>query len=473
MQIENGYMILFTMAEGGYWHEETDHERARRPRGLYTHLLEVPWQRESIETSTVMNSLGYGSHIRKARREVYDSIGSAHVFTTGSKAEGLTNYLESDMDIMTVLQDVMCLENDVSYDILPRKITVFTLNTGECYHGHCRLALERLGANIHTSVRNALCADEDGRALLCSDLYVNAYDELHVGVDPRNVRHERAGPSTPRSLIGAFNIDIVHSLYCYCPSILRKWAERRRHWPPPDVVHKIVSMGAFVTPVGFKGSEYKHVEWRICFNTGENYLVNCLNNTQVYIYVLLKMVIKEVLKPLKKELSSYTVKNIVLWIAENIPQELFNERTLLHWLREGLVELRSAILTENLSYYMITERNLMAACGLDETQKRTWIQMITDMIDEGPKVLRRIPKIRRAIISHPEPLMWYGKRRMEIELLVLKQLIKMIQHRAYNDVESDTMIQAINRRIHEILRSLKGCVGKEVWLIIRLIYLNI
>ncbi|XP_052284855.1 uncharacterized protein LOC127881189 [Dreissena polymorpha] len=94
------------MAEGGYWHEETDHELAPRPRGLYTHLLEVPWQRESIETSTVMNSLGYEFHIRKARREAYREVysnqsnSSALLITTGSKAEGLTNFFESDTDII-------------------------------------------------------------------------------------------------------------------------------------------------------------------------------------------------------------------------------------------------------------------------------------------------------------------------------------------------------------------------------------
>ncbi|KAH3818380.1 hypothetical protein DPMN_119988 [Dreissena polymorpha] len=175
------------------------------------------------------------------------------------------------------------------------------------------------------------------------------------------------------------------------------------------------------------------------------------------------MMIKEVLRPLKKELSSYTAKNIVFWIAENIPQQLLNKRTLFHWLREGLVELRSAILTENLLYYMIPERNLMAACGLDNTQKRAWIQMITDMIDEGPKVLLRIPKIRTAIISHPEPCVWYGKRRVEIQLLVLKLYIRGYQCRDDNGVinKSDTMIQAIQRRMNEILTEVTQRMCRE------------
>ncbi|KAH3701822.1 hypothetical protein DPMN_076818 [Dreissena polymorpha] len=86
------------------------------------------------------------------------------------------------------------------------------------------------------------------------------------------------------------------------------------------------------------------------------------------------MVVKDVLKPLKKELSSYTVKNIVLWIAEKYPQSLFNERTFLHWVREGLDELRTAIFTKHLPYYMISERNLMESCVIEEEQRRSGYQ---------------------------------------------------------------------------------------------------
>ncbi|XP_052266340.1 uncharacterized protein LOC127868537 isoform X2 [Dreissena polymorpha] len=454
MEVLKNYWV--SMGEGGYLREKTDHERATRQRGF----PQVPWERESIETCTVMNSLCYGSEIRQARRDAYreqDRIMSAQVMlttiTTGSKAEGVTDVFEGDRDIMFVLNDVICLEKDVSSYTLPMNITVFTLDTDVCYHGHCILVLERPGTNMKRIVYNALCFYANGRALLSSDLYVNAYDELKFA--PENIRHERAGPSTPRSfdgcLHGIYHIDMVHSLRCYCPSILRKWAERRRHWPTPDVVHKVVSMGAFLTPVSFKGSEHKHLEWRICFNTGENYLVSCLNNTQIYIYVLLKMIIKQVVKPLKKELTSYTVKNMVLWIAENNPQELFNERTLFYWLREGLVELRSAIITERLSYFMIPDRNLMAACDMEECQKRLWVQIISDMIEEGPTVLRRLPKIRHAINFHPEPLMWFSSKVLEIELLVLKYINRDCRDKNGVFNESDTMLQVIFRRTIETL----------------------
>ncbi|KAH3875272.1 hypothetical protein DPMN_038535 [Dreissena polymorpha] len=419
---------------------------------------------------TLMNCLGYGPPIRQARRDAYrehDRLMNARehsnimLITTGSKAEGLTGVYESDVDIMYVLEGIMCLENGVDSDKLPRETTVFTLNTGVCYHGHSRLnLLERRGDIIPSKICDALCEDENGRVLLSSALFVDVFKDRTSA--PNEIRHERAGPSMPSSS-GPFHIDNVFSLRCYCPVILSRWAERTRHWPPPDIVRKVVTMGSFVTPVGFKGSEYHHLEWRICFNTGENELMSSLNNTQVYIYVLLKMVVKDVLKPVKKEITSYTVKNIVLWLAENNPQAQFNESSVFYWLREGLENLRTAILKIELPYYMIPERNLMAACGLDEGQKCTWVNTITDMMNEGSNALLRLPRIRKAIISHPEPLVWYNKKRIEMELLHLKLWNRITQCTDENGVVnmSDPMQCAILSRINELAIEVHTRMNRE------------
>ncbi|KAH3792599.1 hypothetical protein DPMN_146095 [Dreissena polymorpha] len=164
-------------------------------------------------------------------------------------------------------------------------------------------------------------------------------------------------------------MDTVVSLRCHCPSILKRWATRHRHWPPPVIVQRVVSFGANVTPVGFKGSEFKQIEWRICFNTGETELVKNLNATQAKVYVLLKMIVKDVLRLCKKEITSYVMKNIVFWQAERNPQNTFSAKSLVHWLHDGLRELTTAIVKQQLSYYMIPDRNLMAENGLQEHQR--------------------------------------------------------------------------------------------------------
>ena len=129
-----------------------------------------------------MNILGYGSHIRLARRDGYTASDrhrtaktrdGATWITTGSKAEGLTSFLESDIDCMIVTKRVICLEDDVDPSTIPVEISVFRSCSRMSYHGHCRLLLERYGTHIPSMVYNALCDDGYGRGLLSSDLYVN------------------------------------------------------------------------------------------------------------------------------------------------------------------------------------------------------------------------------------------------------------------------------------------------------------
>ncbi|XP_052223808.1 uncharacterized protein LOC127839464 isoform X2 [Dreissena polymorpha] len=418
---------------------------------------EVPKQfqneQASAETSTIMNVLGYGPHIRQARIEAYKASdrhrtakarGIATWITTGSKAEGLTSFLESDRDHLVVRESVICLEDGVNSSSVPVETTIFRSCSRISYSGHCRLLLEQYGTTIPRIVYNALCDDGFGRGLLSSDLYVNQC--LNVKQGEGTVQHESAGPSTPFTNY-VLESDCVHALHYYCPSILTRWAARHRYWPSPDVVREVVSLGAFVSPVGVKGSDYEHVEWRMFFNTGENVLINNLNDTQVKLYVLLKMVKKDVLQPQKKEVTSFTVKNIVLWIAENNPHTLFHKRSLFHWLHEGLYALRVAIDTKELPYYMIPGRNLMAACALDHEQKRSWIATIDEMMTEGPRMILRLPKIRQAINAHPEPLRWYSGRKIEMELL---WLICMNRMALGMDKETDVIMQAVRRRQSEI-----------------------
>ncbi|XP_052285002.1 uncharacterized protein LOC127881290 [Dreissena polymorpha] len=420
----------------------------------------LQYEHAAKETCTLMDWLGYGPHIRQARSEAYKvhdrlltalSGGSATWITTGSKAEGLTCYLESDRDIICVNNNLICIEEGVDSSNILKETTILRACSRISYPGHYILLLQRYGTTIPKRVDNALCDDGYGRTFLSSDLYVN--ECLNIKPTEGQETHERAGPSTPSTFYGgALHTDIVHALHLYCPSILTRWAARPRNWPTPDIVQEVVSVGAVVTPVGLKGSDYEHVEWRLCFNAGENVLVNNLTDTMVKVYVLLKMVKQDVLKPRKKEVTSFTVKNIVLWIAENNPQSLLHERSLLHWLHEGLYALRVAIDTKELPYYMIPERNLMAACALEHEQKLSWIATINDMIEEGPIMILRLPQIRRALIAHTEPLRWYSGRKIEMEMLVL---ICMNRITLGMDEETDVIVQAAITRSADIRKEVR------------------
>ncbi|KAH3858729.1 uncharacterized protein LOC127871667 isoform X2 [Dreissena polymorpha] len=417
------------------------------------------WGIASSETCTAMNWLGYGPEIRQARRDAYTdrdrmvterARGEVMQITTGSKGEGLTCFLENDRDVIFASTRVICLEENVDACDFSKETTVFRSYNRVCYPGHCILRLKRRGTTRISALKNALCDNGYGRVFLSSKVYLKA-----MGIDKPKAntqKHPRAGPSVPRSYYGTLHTDTVPALRYYCPSILTKWAARTRTWPPPKVVQDVVSLGAFLTPVGCKCSEVKDFEWRICFNTGEIELVTNLNDTQVKLYVLLKMLKKDVLKPRKKEITSFTLKNLVFWLAEKHPQALFHERSLFHWLHVGLDALRVAIDTRELPYYMIPERNLMEGCDMDCEHQHMWISTIQDMMDEGPRVILRLPKIRQTIIAHPEPLLWYSRRRTELELLYLMDMNRRMQCRDKNWVYDtrDVIFKTIKRRKHEI-----------------------
>ncbi|XP_052267972.1 uncharacterized protein LOC127869435 isoform X2 [Dreissena polymorpha] len=384
----------------------------------------------SVELSTVMYLLGYGAEIRRKRIEVYkisDSSMSNDLtcITTGSKSEGLTSFLESDHDRMYVLPHVVCVDDNSHETATPDDTTVIKVNNCLAHAGHCKLHVWNLGTIVPSAIMNALCDDGNGGHLLDSDLFISKFPTGER--QPEEVCHERAGPSLPHSFLGSLHSDRVFTLKYNCPSILQRWAERPRLWPPLEVVSKVVSFGAFVAPVGFKESSHRHLEWRICFNTGETELMNNLSDTQLNIYVLLKMVVKCVLKPSRKEVTSYVLKNIVLWQAELNSPTLFHEKSLLHWFHDGLAKLRTVVSTKHLAYYMIPERNIMAASGLEGDQQRCWENVITAMMDEGPRIILRLHRIRLAVIAYPDQLLFYSKLRTELEMLQLEDLKRSFQ----------------------------------------------
>ncbi|KAH3865361.1 hypothetical protein DPMN_028400 [Dreissena polymorpha] len=130
---------------------------------------------------------------------------------------------------------------------------------------------------------------------------------------------------------------------------------------------------------------------------------------------------------------------------------------MLHLLHEGLDALRVALFTRELQYYMIPDRNLMTACGLEEEQKSTWISTITEMMNEGPSMIMRLPKIRQALIPHPEPFRWFNCRKMELDLLYLAQMnrVKLCRDENWVVDSSDVILHAIHRRMYETMSEVR------------------
>ncbi|KAH3803006.1 hypothetical protein DPMN_156704 [Dreissena polymorpha] len=422
-----------------------------------------------------MTRLGYGEVMRRWRIERQKQMemiinarpNSATHITAGSKAEGLTSLLQGDWDWLVQLKGVLCVEDGINLHTIPENTDVFRMDTS-VYPGYCRLLQEGPAQKHRIELRNALFDNGNGDILLSSSLYLGTYAEtvskLIKQFTPLPLaNHAPAGPALPMTMGGILHMDIVPSLRCHCPSILQRWAVRPRHWPPPLIVQKVISLESNVTPVGFKESENKHLEWRLCFNSGETELIKNLNETQAKVYVMLKMILKEILKPKNKEITSYLLKNIILWQAENNPQTEFHARSFIHWLQDGLKELRTAIETKQQRYYMIPERNLMAACNLEGALQDKWVADITDLEEEGPSVILRLPKIRKAIIASPEPMLWFSCKRMELEMLSIEYIKRGLQCTDENKEvdESDFIFNAIRTRMQERFTEVRERMHRE------------
>ncbi|KAH3734216.1 hypothetical protein DPMN_040655 [Dreissena polymorpha] len=459
---------------------------------LYSQHVQNHVERVSVKVCHIMTLLGYGEEIRRRRIEKFrecdvlwnaDSINrhlitvsskaeglmlwnaesiNRHLITVGSKAEGLTSWRESDYDHLHVLNKVLCVETGVHLNIIPDDLEVCRMDTRDVYPGHCKILLlpDRLNSTRTNVFNNVVCCDKQGNNMISSGLFLDKMSKFRgEGVGPL----KRAGPSLPRSDEKGLKVDQVFAVNCLCPSILQRWAQRPRLWPPAEVVKKVVSLGSVVTAVGFKGSKNNEFEWRICFNMGETELVHNLNITQAKVYVILKMIVKEVLKPNNKEITTFVMKNIILWQAERNSPSLFQEKKLIYWLHDALGKLLTAISSTQLSYYMIPERNLMAACGLQAEQKRKWVEDITNMMEEGPSVILRLPRIRQAVICYPQPMLWFSRRRMEAEILILEWMRRDLQCRCENgryDID-DIILVEIDRRQDEIAKEVYDRMSVE------------
>ncbi|KAH3865627.1 hypothetical protein DPMN_028669 [Dreissena polymorpha] len=72
------------------------------------------------------------------------------------------------------------------------------------------------------------------------------------------------------------------------------------------------------------------------------------------------------------------------------------------------------------------------------------------MINEGPRMILRLPKIRQSLIAHPEPFLWYIRGRMELELLMLmnNNIMILCGDESGEVDETDAILQASFRRMN-------------------------
>ncbi|XP_052089101.1 uncharacterized protein LOC127725830 [Mytilus californianus] len=152
--------------------------------------------------------------------------------------------------------------------------------------------------------------------------------------------------------------------YDYWPSCANAWINRSKDtdWPPKQIIEQVKAEKCLLAPVGHFDSSNKTIQWRLSMR-GENVLFEDLNNVQIYCYIMLKIVMKDHIRPLyqsdnqKDILSSYCLKNLIFWCAEKENLN-WSPSNLIGCLQSCIQKLIKFLRERYMPHYIIEERNL-------------------------------------------------------------------------------------------------------------------
>ncbi|KAL4223504.1 hypothetical protein ACF0H5_016975 [Mactra antiquata] len=319
----------------------------------------------------------------------------------GSQREGLGLSVLSDIDVLQVDHDVICTKDTSSIDDNRGVLKIIDTNTPP---GYCLLQVDQSAVDSVVLDRYRYAFDERcGNTYLSSKVFVanNEDDMLKVNKFAKNnsIFQPQHGPSTPRYVTysqfesclwhterpASIKIneqsDFVRAFPCDGYAALDAWQTRIRpyNWPSKRTIRHIMTLPIYVVPVGQKETLFEDLEWRISFVQAEIKLVQSFNNVQMKMFLLLKLIAKRCLKSESKVVSSYVMKNIMFWLAEEIPQKKFRRKHLMSRIKDALEKLEDSLVTKKLRSYMLPEKNLFEN-RLDDTVRQWLIRKIRSVM---------------------------------------------------------------------------------------------
>ncbi|XP_070532407.1 uncharacterized protein [Ptychodera flava] len=144
------------------------------------------------------------------------------------------------------------------------------------------------------------------------------------------------------------------------PSLATPWLSRFRMsgWPSVQLVNEVVKIGCAVVPKSPENSKTS-LEWRLSFSLAERRLAKDVTIMQKSIYIMVKLIYKKYLKhPSEKGVQSYHLKNIFLWMLEEIPCSEWTNCLLPQRVTDLLQRLNWCLTLKYCPHYFIPENNL-------------------------------------------------------------------------------------------------------------------
>ena len=280
-------------------------------------------KQNSIEASTYSDVLGTIAH---QPTFTWNTFGSAY--------EGSTTYdMGSDVDSVLVYQDFKVLQDCAT--ALPGK-SLLLIQDEVTPAGYAKLQLIYDGVPLFSrdNHRVILADNVFKKSIDRSNRIILSYNIPHVSksIVSRNERHGPAMSIDPNR--AQLAKDIVLALGCDSwPACASEWLTRQRlfDWPPSDVLETCKVLGCLFVSIGHQLSEEEHMQWRISLSYQERLLISLFNSVQLKVFILLKMIRKELIdKSVTKEsLSSYHIKTCMLYMIENTPSDFWKPENML------------------------------------------------------------------------------------------------------------------------------------------------
>ncbi|XP_063424641.1 uncharacterized protein LOC134708212 [Mytilus trossulus] len=142
----------------------------------------------------------------------------------------------------------------------------------------------------------------------------------------------------------------------------KPWVSRpRTTWPTPELITKIAYCGVLFVPIGCKGSTNENLEWRMSFSVAEKCLIFSFSHTQLLVYALLKILLKEIVdkhQDVKGLLCSYFLKTLMFWISEESEPSIWRPDNIIPCFMACLQRLIYCVEYSTLLHYFIPDNNL-------------------------------------------------------------------------------------------------------------------
>ena len=291
---------------------------------------------------------------------------------------------------------------------------IFEIEAENVHPGYTRLRLYKEGRLMDNNIfsltpkgARSYCYEEEGNRYLSSYKFKSAFNRYQViperpaWVMQSSYNYAVTFPDDEEILEHGPSLcfsddtkeesmhDAVPCFHCQqWPIQASGWKMRSpRNWPPKTDVDRIVSAGCEVVPVGFIGSQSRHLEWRLSFALAERQLLCTFNNTQHKCYSLLKMLLKDVvMDTVPNVLSSFQMKNALFWTLEKTDIAIWCEERITEAFMECVKTMHYFLQNGKAPGYFIAENNVLDR-RMNETEQNQLVELFDGFIKEGWKCL--------------------------------------------------------------------------------------